>query len=61
MGRIFITGWLLISAMIWNATVVTAMMASPNFFTEHQPDGSPITLRLRGDEKSHWKTDLEGM
>jgi hypothetical protein len=37
------------------------MMASPNFFTEHQPDGSPITLRLRGDEKSHWKTDLEGM
>eukprot|EP00535_Pseudo-nitzschia_heimii_P006701 CAMPEP_0197180818 /NCGR_PEP_ID=MMETSP1423-20130617/5293_1 /TAXON_ID=476441 /ORGANISM="Pseudo-nitzschia heimii, Strain UNC1101" /LENGTH=686 /DNA_ID=CAMNT_0042630947 /DNA_START=138 /DNA_END=2198 /DNA_ORIENTATION=- len=35
------------------------MMASPRFFTEHQPDGSPVTLRLRGDEQSHWMTDEE--
>ncbi len=37
-----------------------AMMASPRFFTEYQPDGTPVTLRLRGDEKSHWITDIEG-
>jgi hypothetical protein len=45
--------------MLWNAA--WAMMASPRFFTQHQPDGSPVELRLRGDEKSHWTTDLEGM
>eukprot|EP00536_Pseudo-nitzschia_multiseries_P001084 jgi/Psemu1/180155/e_gw1.13.92.1 len=41
----------------WNAAC--AMTASPHFFTQHQPDGSPVNLRLRGDENSHWATDLE--
>jgi hypothetical protein len=44
--------------MLWNEA--GAMMASPRFFTEHQPDGSSVTLRLRGDEKSHWTTDHDG-
>jgi len=43
--------------VLWNAA--WGMMASPKFFTQHQPDGSPVTLRLRGDEKSHWATDHE--
>ena len=45
--------------MLWN--FASAMMASPRFFTEYQPDGTPVTLRLRGDEKSHWMADLDGM
>lgn len=42
--------------MLWNVTL--AMMASPLFFTEYQPDGTRVALRLRGDEKSHWLTDI---
>jgi hypothetical protein len=35
------------------------IIAYPDTFAEYQPDGSPITLRLRGDERRNWITDTE--
>jgi len=37
-----------------------AMPADPRPFDFTQPDGSKVTLRLRGDEFFHWHEDLEG-
>lgn len=39
---------------------VGGMTASPEVFTEYQPDGTRISLLLRGDERRHWMTDIEG-
>jgi hypothetical protein len=41
--------------------LVAAMPASSSIFTEYQPDGTPISLMLKGDERRSWMTDLQGM
>lgn len=40
--------------------LVCAMPASPLAFETHQPDGTPIKLHIRGDEKFNWYEDLDG-
>lgn len=37
-----------------------AIQASPHEIQESQPDGSVISLRIRGDEYFHWYEDLQG-
>lgn len=37
-----------------------AIIADPNPFEFTQPDGSKVTLRLRGDEFYHWQEDTNG-
>ena len=37
-----------------------AIIASPDPVKLTQPDGAPITLRVRGDEHFHWFEDLAG-
>lgn len=37
-----------------------AIPAVPTMFTEQQPNGMPITLRLQGDESQNWLSDLNG-
>ncbi|MFP6597919.1 MAG: hypothetical protein VCC01_10730 [Candidatus Hydrogenedentota bacterium] len=37
-----------------------AVQANPNLIAETQPDGTPITLLLKGDEWFHWYEDLDG-
>ena len=37
-----------------------AIIADPNPFEFIQPDGSRVTLRLRGDEFYHWQEDTNG-
>lgn len=39
---------------------VAAVPASRQVLTEHQPDGTPISLLLRGDETNQWMTDVQG-
>jgi hypothetical protein len=39
---------------------IESMMASPIPFEETQPDGTPILLRLVGDEFDHHEVDLDG-
>lgn len=41
-------------------TVAMARVANPKPFTYTQPDGTTITLKLHGDERHHWYTDLNG-
>jgi len=51
-----------ISALLLSAAVhhTGAMTANPEVvFTEYQPDGTPISLLLRGDERRNWISDLE--
>jgi M6 family metalloprotease-like protein len=37
-----------------------AMPAAPAAYVVHQPDGTPVGLRLRGDEWFHYEQDLRG-
>ena len=37
-----------------------AVNANPNSFQEVQPDGSVVSLRVRGDEHFNWAEDLDG-
>jgi hypothetical protein len=41
-------------------TRVEAIPATRQVLTEFQPDGTKISLLLRGDETSHWMTDIQG-
>jgi M6 family metalloprotease-like protein len=52
----------LLLAMFWltSAHESGAIMADPRPFDYTQPDGTRITLRLRGDEFFHWQEDSEG-
>ena len=45
--------------LLWLPYAVLGMMASPHAFTVDNANLT-IALRLRGDEKSHWLTDLDG-
>ena len=40
--------------------IAFAMPAAPVPFDQVQPDGTTVTLRLRGDENYHWLEDVEG-
>ncbi len=40
--------------------VASAVTASPHPFDVTQPDGSSITLRIKGDERYHWMEDSQG-
>jgi M6 family metalloprotease-like protein len=40
--------------------VAHAVNASPFAFEAAQPDGTPVWLHIRGDERFHWKADLDG-
>ncbi|HVV73938.1 MAG TPA: M6 family metalloprotease domain-containing protein, partial [Verrucomicrobiae bacterium] len=42
---------------LWNAH---ANVASPRPFASHQPDGTPLSLHVRGDEWFHWYETLDG-
>ena len=37
-----------------------AVSANPNSFREVQPDGTVVTLRVRGDEHFNWTEDSAG-
>lgn len=39
---------------------VMAITASPNAVEVNQPDGTPLSLRVRGDEYFHWYEDVQG-
>ena len=53
---------LFLAALVWlcAAREAGAMMADPRPFDYIQPDGTKITLRLRGDEFCHWHEDTNG-
>jgi M6 family metalloprotease-like protein len=55
-----VIGVLVIIYLCLFSAVATAMPASPMEFTEKQPDGSIITLRVRGDEHYNWLADVKG-
>ena len=42
------------------SSIALAVPANPKPFVEKQPDGSTITLRIKGDEYFHWFEDLGG-
>jgi len=39
---------------------VLAVPANPNSFQDIQPNGTLVSLRVRGDEHFHWTEDLAG-
>ncbi|MDR2362170.1 MAG: M6 family metalloprotease domain-containing protein [Prevotellaceae bacterium] len=41
-------------------TTVSAVTADPTPIIKFQPDGTEVTVRLRGDEKVHWMETLDG-
>lgn len=41
-------------------TPLLAVTANPEPIVKRQPDGTEITVRLRGDEKVHWMETLDG-
>jgi len=51
---------LLLAIALVAANAARAMRASPHPIEERQPDGTPIELRLRGDEHVHWLEDARG-
>jgi len=50
----------IILASILPVTYTHAVKATPDPITLTQPDGSEITIRLRGDEFFHYKTTIDG-
>src|SRR4051812_22048500 len=52
----------LLAAMLWGSATspVRAVSADPKPFEFTQPDGSKVTLYLRGDEFFHWHEDTNG-
>jgi len=42
------------------ASFVNAMPASPHPYSVTQPDGTIVTMRIRGDEFFHWEEDAAG-
>lgn len=51
---------LILPLALSNLPYVRAMPADPRPFDFTQPDGSKVTLRLRGDEFFHWHEDMNG-
>ena len=49
----------LLLVLIWSAPIF-AIPASPHPFNATQPDGTAISLYVRGDEYNHWWEDLDG-
>jgi M6 family metalloprotease-like protein len=63
MGRVrkpFALSVFLFLWLISCAVPAWAVPASPLSFQELQPDGTPIRLRVRGDEHFNWTEDLKG-
>ena len=56
-GALWTITWLL--WLFWLPHSALGMMASPHTFTVDNANLT-IALRLRGDEQSHWLTDLDG-
>lgn len=50
----------MIVALVFQVERVGAMTASPIPYDEIQPDGSVVTLVLKGDENGHEASDLKG-
>lgn len=48
------------SCLVYNVYVVEAVPANPSPFTAYQPDGTPITLMVKGDEDRNWLQDVNG-
>ncbi len=44
----------------WNASPVLAVPAMPGAVVVQQPDGTKVTVILRGDERHHWHEDVNG-
>lgn len=63
-GRWGVPGSLFLLLLAWVAistgSTVHASPASPFPFVETQPDGSKVTLYIRGDERNHWLEDRDG-
>lgn len=36
------------------------MSANPQLYTDKQPDGTEVTLHIKGDESFNWMKDQEG-
>ncbi|MHC5110860.1 MAG: M6 family metalloprotease domain-containing protein [Planctomycetota bacterium] len=53
-----VSGSILVYSVLGSS--VLACPASPNPVTVHQPDGTPITLRIHGDKYYHWFEDMDG-
>jgi len=51
---------LLLFATIFTTSSLYAVPANPAPFTITQPDGSVLTIRMRGDEFFHYKTTVDG-
>lgn len=49
-----------IFCLLTAASISYATPAVPTMFTEHQPNGMPITLQLKGDENLNWLADPKG-
>ena len=60
MFRSIILSYLIAAFILLSAVPVSAMIANPAAFEVSQPDGSKISLRIRGDEWFHWHEDLDG-
>ncbi|HZJ17163.1 MAG TPA: M6 family metalloprotease domain-containing protein [Chthoniobacteraceae bacterium] len=61
-AKSFLNSWL-VPMLVWclfGLVHLEAMPADPRPFDFTQPDGSKVTLRLRGDEFFHWHEDMEG-
>ncbi|MDR1681059.1 MAG: M6 family metalloprotease domain-containing protein [Prevotellaceae bacterium] len=51
---------MLLCLSLLTVTQVSAVTANPAPIIKIQPDGTEITVRLRGDEKVHWMETLDG-
>ncbi len=58
-GKFSITVAGVLAVLVCCGTLL-AMPANPAPFSVSQPDGTRITLRIRGDEKFSWREDMEG-
>ncbi len=57
-----LAAWLALGCGLWLSLgpEAAAISADPRPFEHTQPDGTRVTLRLRGDEFFHWHEDLQG-
>ena len=51
---------LCVCLLLCKASQAWAIDANPNTYTIEQPDGTPVELRIRGDEWFHHEEDLNG-
>lgn len=60
MKIIFQSSVLVFSLAFSNLSPASAMIANPSSFVETQPDGQTIELRMNGDDRDNWMSDMNG-